>query len=516
MENPSLYTIATQYFPGQAALDAPKRMVRLTRTQMDLTTKTLLPKHVATTAVATLPRDPLQTNYEYADNLSFNPANFTPYTNWVTQIATSVRAAPQTVVDCSANGNSPACLADQAKNFAARAFRGTASDAQLARYADFFTQSVTSVGIANATADLVDLTLTSPHYVFRDEVLTDGAALLNPAERLQNITYTLADAPPEVAGFSSLAPNDSVATPEMVEKTVQAVMATSEARAKLLRFFVAWLEVKEPDEFTIATNVFPEFTPEVAAAVVNETKSFLDRQLGAAVPRMKDLTESTQSFISSAQGFLYGMNGPTTPTLLDLDPTKRLGIFTQPAVLASHSGPTTTRLVKRGVFFTRKVMCMPLGAPPPDVDTTVPPTAGATERQRVETVTAQPRCAACHAFINPFGFMQENFDAIGRWRTEDEGTPIDASISVDFLDEGKLTVKTPVDALRGFTRSLRFQQCFARQLFRFYMGRDETAGDDPVLRRMFFDFANGEKQEIVGMLHTLASSPLFSRRSEAP
>jgi Protein of unknown function (DUF1588)/Protein of unknown function (DUF1585) len=162
------------------------------------------------------------------------------------------------------------------------------------------------------------------------------------------------------------------------------------------------------------------------------------------------------------------------------------------------------------------VMCMPLGSPPPDVDTTIPPTAGATERQRIETVTLQPRCAACHAFINPFGFMQENFDAIGRFRTTDEGTPIDATISVDFLDEGKLTASTPVAALKGFTRSLRFQQCFARQLFRFYTGRDETAGDDPVLRRMFFDFADGDKQEILGMLHTLASSPFFSRRSEAP
>src|SRR4029079_6063078 len=108
-------------------------------------------------------------------------------------------------------------------------------------------------------------------------------------------------------------------------------------------------------------------------------------------------------------------------SLIDLDPARRLGIFTQPAVLASHSGPTTSRLVKRGVFFTRKVMCMTLGAPPPDVDTTIPQTPGTTERQHVETVTAKGRCAACHAFINPFGFMLENYDAIGRFRTTDQG-----------------------------------------------------------------------------------------------
>jgi hypothetical protein len=87
---------------------------------------------------------------------------------------------------------------------------------------------------------------------------------------------------------------------------------------------------------------------------------------------------------------------------------------------------------------------------------------------------------------------------------------------VSFLDEGKLTVSSPVEALKAFTRSLRFQQCFARQLFRFYTGRDETAGDDPLLRQMFFDFADNGKQDILGMLHTLASAPAFSRRSETP
>jgi hypothetical protein len=122
----------------------------------------------------------------------------------------------------------------------------------------------------------------------------------------------------------------------------------------------------------------------------------------------------------------------------------------------------------------------------------------------------------CHAYINPFGFMQENYDAIGRFRTTDAGLPIDASISVGFLDEGPLQVNSPVDALRGFTRSLRFQQCFTRQLFRFYSGRDETPADDPLLRQLFFEFAKDQAQNITLMLSHLASAPSFSRRTEAP
>ena len=157
-----------------------------------------------------------------------------------------------------------------------------------------------------------------------------------------------------------------------------------------------------------------------------------------------------------------------------------------------------------------------VGVPPADVNTTVPEDLEGSERERIETVTQPARCAGCHAFINPFGFMQESYDAIGRFRSEDDGKPVNASISVDFLDEGALSTTTAVDALRGFTRSLRFQQCFTRQLFRFYLGRDEVAGDDPLLRQLFFEFAQNESQSIVGMLRSLASSTSFHARAETP
>ena len=132
----TLAEIAAAYFPGQTATDLSKRVFRLTRTQLDVTTRALLPKlpAVTATAAATMPRDPLQTNYEYADNLNFNPANFTPFTNWVDAIAAGVKAAPDSVINCAPSGNasySPSCLADQAKKFAERAGRCTTSVVEL-------------------------------------------------------------------------------------------------------------------------------------------------------------------------------------------------------------------------------------------------------------------------------------------------------------------------------------------------------------------------------------------------
>jgi hypothetical protein len=331
------------------------------------------------------------------------------------------------------------------------------------------------------------------------------------------MTYTLADAPPEAVGLSSATPAPALQSADAVQQSIDKVLATPQAREKLMRFFMSWLEVKDVAEFTIDPGTFPEFTPAVAAAAIEETRTFLTRQLAAAAPTLKSVTQSTQSFVTQSLASLYGVRNPSATNLVDLDPAQRLGIFTQPAVIASHSGPTTTRLVKRGVFFVRKVMCMPLGNPPPGTDTTIPTTATGSERERIQAVTAKSPCSACHASINPFGFMQENYDAIGRWRTTDEdGLPVDPAIDVAFLDEGRLTAKTPVEALKGFTASARFKQCFARQMFRFYAGRDELAADDPVLRKMFFDFANNDEQAIVRLLQTLGNAPAFSQRKEAP
>jgi Protein of unknown function (DUF1588)/Protein of unknown function (DUF1592) len=513
--NPTLFDTALRYFPANTPAAGKARLFRLTRTQLDLTTRALLPTHYKAALIETMPRDPLQTNYEYAENLGFNAANFTPYNQWVQQLVASVRAAPASVIDCAAMNNAPTCLDAQARKFVGRAFRGVVNEAQLMRYSNFYQASFKEVGLADATAELVDVTLSSPSYVFRDEV-PGGAPALSAAQQLQHISYTLADAPPEAFGMPSADAATRLATPDATQRTIAQVLATPEARQKLMRFFVAWLEVREADEFGIAPDVFPEFTPQLAAAVIEDTKAFLNQQLSSAAPKLKDITQSTQSFVSSATATLYGVRKPAAAGPVELDPKQRLGIFSQPAVIASHSGPTTTRLVKRGVFFPRKVMCLPLGLPPPGVNTTLPMTTGKTERQRVEGATAAATCQGCHAYINPFGFMQENYDAIGRYRTTDEGLPIDATIKLDFLDEGSITTSTPVDALKNLTGSLRFQQCFARQLFRFYLGRDEAPGDDPVLRQMFFGFADQGKQNIVDMLELLARSPHFSQRSEAP
>jgi hypothetical protein len=512
--DPALDAAARQYFPSDAEGVPNKRIFRLTRDQLDATTNALLPGYVTQSIKVVIPRDALQTNYEYAELLSFNPANISGLSKWIADIAVRVRRKPDGVINCAATGDTTACLAAAAQAFVVKAFRGDVTEATSAQYNRFFLDTVKTAGVAQATGDLVEVVLNSPNFLFRREVDVNRNHRLSPTQLLQSVTYTMADAPPEAFALRSGSAAQYLRTGPEASATIGTIMASPAAREKLVRFFMAWLEIKEPDEFTISQKVFPEFTPTLAAAMRAETRQFLRTHLSRANPSLKDITQATQSFVPQSLAPLYGGNirASSGSTLVDLNPAQRLGIFSHPAVLASHSGPTDTRPIKRGVFWVRKAMCMEMEPPPKDLHAKLYDLVGATERQRIEHSTSGPACAGCHKVINPFAFFQENYDALGRWRTEDKGQAIDASILINFLDEEPIKTTTSVEALKVLTSSMMFKQCFVRQLFRFYMGRTEEPSDDPLLRRLFVAFADQDHQDIVRTVQLLTASDRIVKR----
>ncbi len=359
------------------------------------------------------------------------------------------------------------------------------------------------------------MVLNSPRFLFRGEVETASQGRLSPAQLLQSVSYTIADASPDALSLDASRADQYLRDGKEAAATIRALSGSAAAREKLVRFFKAWLEIREPADFTISTEVYPEFKPEVAAAMVSDTERFLRAKLASAAPTLKDITQAGDGFVSRETQALVGVKGAGGDKAVALDPAQRLGIFSQPAVLASHSGPTNSRPIKRGVFFTRKVMCMEMGQPSKEVIKAIEesyPALETTERARIESVTKAQGCAGCHKVIDPFAFALENYDALGRWRTKDNGHAIDAAVLIDFLDEDARKTGGPVEALKTFTNSAMFKQCFVRQLFRYYMGRQEEPSDDPLLRRMFLEFALNDRQDILQMVYMLASSDRIVRR----
>ena len=102
-----------------------------------------------------------------------------------------------------------------------------------------------------------------------------------------------------------------------------------------------------------------------------------------------------------------------------------------------------------------------------------------TTRQRFEEHSKNP-CASCHLLIDPIGFAFESYDGIGRYRTTDNGQPVDASGTLQ-LGSRTLTFKSAVDLMPALAATDEVRSCVATQLMRYLIRREETRGDVPSL-----------------------------------
>jgi hypothetical protein len=200
--DPELYGVAKQYFPADESAVPTKRIFRLTREQIDASAATLLPDYAPKSIKTFMSKDPLQTNYEFAEILNFNPANVGGLSGWVADIAARVLKNPSGVVNCAA-GAPADCSKAAVRAFAVKAFRGDVSEERIAKIVEFYLNGVRTAGANQAAADLVEVVLKSPNFLFRSELDVSRTGRLAPAQLLQAVTYTIADAPPERLNLQS-------------------------------------------------------------------------------------------------------------------------------------------------------------------------------------------------------------------------------------------------------------------------------------------------------------------------
>jgi len=148
-----------------------------------------------------------------------------------------------------------------------------------------------------------------------------------------------------------------------------------------------------------------------------------------------ELLDSDYTFLNEALARHYGITNVFGPEMrrVTLPPdSPRGGILTEGAVLAVTSNPTRTSPVKRGVFILDNILGTPALPPPPNVPPLEAALAGLTNRvpslrETLAVHRQNPLCASCHDQMDPIGLALENFNALGRWRDQEFGQPIDPS-----------------------------------------------------------------------------------------
>jgi hypothetical protein len=215
----------------------------------------------------------------------------------------------------------------------------------------------------------------------------------------------------------------------------------------------------------------------------------------------------------------YGLSGPSGKAFekVRLDPTQRAGILTLGSLLTINAHSNQTSPVHRGKLVRERFLCDQMPPPPPNVMITPPePDPTSTARERFAQHSSDPACGGCHSLMDPLGFGFENYDAIGRFRTAENGKTIDPSGTITQSDiDG--TFGGVVDLAKKLTGSQDVQNCYVTQWFRFAFGRGETSADACTLSTVGAKFAakQGNIKELL-VAFTQSDAFLYRRAGGAP
>lgn len=170
-------------------------------------------------------------------------------------------------------------------------------------------------------------------------------------------------------------------------------------------------------------------------------------------------------------------------TLSTVPKGERLGILTHPAWLVSHTDAMDNHAIHRGIWVRKRLLGGGIPDVPITVDAQLPDEPENTLRQRMR-VTRAEYCWSCHEKMDPLGLPFEMYNHAGIFRTEELGQPVDTT--GEIIDSGDPALDGPVanaiEMIEKLAESERVEQVFVRHAFRFWMGRNETLNDRPVLQ----------------------------------
>jgi hypothetical protein len=421
----------------------------------------------------------------------------------------------------SAGAEQDACAERFITQFGLRAFRrplaGPEKDALLRLYQ---AQRGPELGASfeQAVANLVGAMLQTPYFLYHWELgpnkpVRDGALVrYNSYEMASRLSYLLWGTMPDARLFEAAAAGGLV-SPEQIATESRRMLSDDKAKDAVRDFHMQWLEIGGLVDMP-KDDTFTNYSPDVALAMAKETRAFVDSVFFGprATGTIETLLTSNRSVIEPSLAKVYGVDaGNAGAKEVALDPAQRGGILTQGSFLAMKADASDSHPVRRADAVLHRVLCIELKVPdsievPPVAD----PNPMQTTRERFD-VHGQSACArACHQLLDPVGFSFENYDAIGAYRTTENGKPVDASGSLT-LPSGTIRFNNAIEMIKGLVKAPETADCMTRQWLRYALRRREVDSENASLSalRAGFESAGFDMREL---MVALTRSRAFTHR----
>jgi hypothetical protein len=389
------------------------------------------------------------------------------------------------VVGCDAT--SPACAPDFVARFGRIAFRRTLSDAEKDRYTAL-AQTITDrydgdawQGIGGVIATM----LASPNFLYIAEIGEPDAddadkRRYTGVEMASRLSFFLWGHGPD-GDLLDRADAGDLDDPDTLKEVAADMLDHPSAKDGIGRFFTEWLGTEAMAAQAKDATVFPMADAPLFAAMSSEVRKLVETTVFDDGDSVLALLDSKTAFVDDRLAALYGLPAPGGDTLQPVtreDDDPRVGLLGTAGVLALTSRRARTAPTLRGIYVQQRWRCVDLPPPPPDVDIDLPDNPAAedtpsTMRELLEEHATNPACSGCHNQVDPIGLALEHFDAVGAWRADDNGLPIDDSGAIDG---------TTFNGLAELVALLRddptVEACVVRQLYRYSTGHIEDEQRD--------------------------------------
>ena len=360
--------------------------------------------------------------------------------------------------------------------------------------------------------------LVSPQFLFitpaKRNISGEPIVLLDDHQLASRLSYLLWSAPPD-AELSALADKGELHQPDVLRAQVERLLKHGRSRALFDGFGAQWLRLGELDQLVFDLEMFPQMTPALRKAMIEEARLFFE-SIVRENQSMVRFVDSDYTFLNEPLAKLYGLEESVRGTKMQrvkLTNPNRGGILGMPATLATTSFPNRTSPVRRGVWVLEQILGDHVPPPPPNVpeleEQDNKQVEGLTLRQRTELHQSEATCANCHKVFDPIGFGLENFDAIGRWREKNEvGVAID---SAGKLPNGKV-FSTPAELKNLLVqREADLARNLTERLMAYALGRQLEGYDDIVIDRLMIKIAK-DKYRVRTIITEVITSYLFTHR----
>jgi hypothetical protein len=408
------------------------------------------------------------------------------------------------ILPCSTSAPDRACAQTFVTTYGQRLFRRPMTDTEVTRYLTLFDTGLAATNFPTALKWVLAGLIQSPNAVYRSEIgvpAAGGTRTLTGYELATEVAYTFGGTTPSQDLLDRLgAGGDPVAE-------AKALLGTEHGKEMVQHFFEAYLSYTK---ISSVTRDLPAGSPnfsELSRDMVREMRNFISNVVMNEGAGVKELLTSPKTYPTRTLATFYGFTGQTNDDALLMRPAGRgLGVLAQGAFLSSHANTDMSSPTQRGLFAFYRLLCQPKRSPPPSVPmiNTAPETNTTRERYEVAHMTQGSTCRGCHQFFDPIGFAFENFDHVGKYRSEQNGEAINPADELPDPDTGE-----PVFAFSGqeelvtqLAELTEVHECFSAYLAAYAFGTAEAClGPN-----------KGKDVGIVDAFAALAAEPHFTTR----